>query len=46
MKVQFSGTSFPANGDTITIAVVSDRGYTFGKATASWDYTLTRACCG
>ena len=40
------GTSFPANGDTITVAAIPDRGYIFAKATASWDYTLTRARCG
>lgn len=41
-----SGTSFPADDGTITITAVPDSGYTFGKATASWDYTLTRARCG
>ena len=41
-----SGTSFPANGDTVAITAVPDSGYTFGKATASWDYTLTRPRCG
>ena len=40
------GTSFPANGDIITVAAIPDRGYIFGKATASWDYTLTRVRCG
>src|SRR5262249_34951758 len=45
-KALVSGTSFPANGDTITIAAVPDPGYTFRAATASWDYTLTRARCG
>src|SRR5262245_20349601 len=38
-----SGTSFPANEQTITITAVPDSGYTFGKAIASWDYTLARA---
>jgi hypothetical protein len=41
-----SGTSFPANDRTIAIAAVPDRGYTFGKATASWEYTLTPVRCG
>jgi hypothetical protein len=41
-----SGTSFPANGQTITITAVPDSGYTFGKATASWEYTLTPVRCG
>ena len=41
-----SGTSFPANGQTVTIAAVADSGYTFGKATANWEYTLAPVRCG
>ena len=41
-----SGTSFPANGQTVAITAVPDSGYTFGKATASWEYTLTPVRCG
>lgn len=41
-----SGTSFPANGQTVTITAVPDGGYTFGKATASWEYALTPVRCG
>ena len=41
-----SGASFPANGQTVTITAVPDNGYTFGKATASWEYTLTPVRCG
>ena len=41
-----SGTSFPADGHTITVTAVPDSGYSFGKTTASWDYALTPARCG
>jgi hypothetical protein len=41
-----SGASFPANGQTVTITAVPDSGHTFGKATASWEYTLTPVRCG
>ena len=41
-----SGASFPANGQTVTITAVPDSGYTFGKATASWEYALTPVRCG
>jgi|SRR5687767_8230376 len=41
-----SGASFPANGETFSITAVPDSGYTFGKATASWEYTLTPVRCG
>ena len=41
-----SGASFPANGQTVTVTAVPDSGYTFGKTTASWEYTLTPVRCG
>ena len=41
-----AGASFPANGQTVTVTAVPDNGYTFGKATASWEYTLTLVRCG
>jgi hypothetical protein len=41
-----SGTSFPADDQTLTITAVPDSGYSFGKETASWEYTLTRPRCG
>ena len=41
-----SGASFPANGETVTVTAVADKGYTFGKTTANWEYTLTPVRCG
>jgi len=41
-----SGASFPADGLTLAVTAVPDSGYTFGKATASWAYTLAPVRCG
>ena len=41
-----SGASFPADGQTVTVTAVPDSGYTFGKATTSWEYTLAPVRCG
>lgn len=38
-----SGTSFDANGATVTITAVADSGYTFGNSPSSWQYVLTPA---
>ena len=45
-KTLVSGTSFPADGQTLTVTAVPDSGYTFGKATTNWDYPLTPVRCG
>lgn len=42
-----SGTSFNADGSTLTVTAVADEGFNFGDAQSSWDYTLTPATgCG
>jgi hypothetical protein len=45
-KKLISGSSFAANGQTVSVTAVPESGYTFGKATASWEYTLTPVRCG